>query len=449
MVHFSKTCRLPKYRGRIKVERGHENLTSFGGAVILEAFLEKINLKRLIMENLALHIPKTKYTAASFILPMAYSIALGIERLSNLDILQRDSAFRCISHLRDFPDTTSLWRCLYRFDKSDIDNLSKIRTILLNTTNELLPITRATVDLDSTVLTTYGHQEGAEVGYNPHKPGRPSYHPLFAFVGETRHCIKGILRKGSTYTGFQARSFFSQCLELLPDTIKKINIRADSGFYDGDLIELAVNNKNKFAIVAKVTKPIQRITAALKFRSFLKNYQESEFEYQPIGWSRKYRFIVVRKWVKPPYSSQMTFIPPEKWEYQVIVTNLSMLPRNVWRFYNKRANVENIVKELKLHFNMSKIPASSFLANEAYFQIILLTYDIITLLRRLCLPKKCSSFSVTSIRKDFLRVPAKLSVHGGKACLSLSNSYHRHDDFMETLNNIHALKLQNLSLRKN
>lgn len=449
MVHFYKTVSLPKYRGRIKVERGHENLTSFGGAVILESFLRKIKLKRLIMENLTLNIPKTKYTAASFIVPIVHSIALGIERLSNLDILQRDIAFRCISHLKDFPDTTTLWRFLYRFDKSDIDKLSKIRTILLHTTNNLSPIIKATVDLDSTVLTTYGHQEGAEVGYNPHKPGRPSYHPLFAFVGETRHCIKGILRKGSTYTGFQARSFFSQCLELLPNTIKKVNIRADSGFYDGDLIEFAVTNKIKFAIVAKVTQPIQRTIASLKFKSFLKNYQESEFEYQPIGWKHKYRFIVIRKWVKPPHSSQMTFIPPEKWEYQVIVTNLSMLPRNVWRFYNKRANVENIVKELKLHFNMSKIPASSFLANEAYFQIILLTYDIIIALRKLCLPKRCGSFSVTSIRKDFLRVPAKFSVHGGKASLSLSSSYHRFDDFKDTLNNIHDLKLQNLSLRKN
>jgi hypothetical protein len=30
-------------------------------------------------------------------------------------------------------------------------------------------------DLDVTVKPIYGHQEGAEVGYNPHKPGRPSH----------------------------------------------------------------------------------------------------------------------------------------------------------------------------------------------------------------------------------------------------------------------------------
>ena len=37
------------------------------------------------------------------------------------------------------------------------------------------------MDMDATVKPLYGHQEGAEIGYNPHKPGRPSHvhHSLF------------------------------------------------------------------------------------------------------------------------------------------------------------------------------------------------------------------------------------------------------------------------------
>ena len=36
-------------------------------------------------------------------------------------------------------------------------------------------------DVDVTIKTLYGHQEGAEVGYNPHKPGRAghAYHTFF------------------------------------------------------------------------------------------------------------------------------------------------------------------------------------------------------------------------------------------------------------------------------
>ena len=38
------------------------------------------------------------------------------------------------------------------------------------------------MDIDATVKPLYGHQEGAEIGYNPHKPGRPS-HVLHTFPG--------------------------------------------------------------------------------------------------------------------------------------------------------------------------------------------------------------------------------------------------------------------------
>jgi hypothetical protein len=43
-----------------------------------------------------------------------------------------------------------------------------------------------TLDLDSSVMTRYGEQEGAKAGYNPKKPGRASHHPLIAFMAEMR-----------------------------------------------------------------------------------------------------------------------------------------------------------------------------------------------------------------------------------------------------------------------
>jgi hypothetical protein len=42
------------------------------------------------------------------------------------------------------------------------------------------------LDMDATIKPLYGRQEGAEIGYNPHKPGRPS-HVLHTFrVGNLR-----------------------------------------------------------------------------------------------------------------------------------------------------------------------------------------------------------------------------------------------------------------------
>ena len=46
-----------------------------------------------------------------------------------------------------------------------------------------------TLDLDSTIITRYGNQQGAKKGYNPKKPGRNSHHPLIAFVAEARMTV--------------------------------------------------------------------------------------------------------------------------------------------------------------------------------------------------------------------------------------------------------------------
>ena len=52
------------------------------------------------------------------------------------------------------------------------------------------------VDVDSTVETVFGEQEGTAKGYNEHKRGALSYHPLLGFCAETKEILQGWLRSG-------------------------------------------------------------------------------------------------------------------------------------------------------------------------------------------------------------------------------------------------------------
>jgi hypothetical protein len=47
-----------------------------------------------------------------------------------------------------------------------------------------------TLDIDSSIITRYGEQEGAAKGYNPRKPGRKSQHPILAFVADIETVIE-------------------------------------------------------------------------------------------------------------------------------------------------------------------------------------------------------------------------------------------------------------------
>lgn len=85
--------------------------------------------------------------------------------------------------------------------------------------------------------TVYGHQEGAAVGTNPHKPGRKSYHPLMAFEGQSRLCLNAVLHAGNTHASTDAAAFLRQIFELLGDRPVKY-ARFDKGFGGEDFYSL-------------------------------------------------------------------------------------------------------------------------------------------------------------------------------------------------------------------
>ena len=62
--------------------------------------------------------------------------------------------------------------------------------------SKISALRQVTLDVDSTVVTRNGEQEGATRGYNPNRHGRTSHHPLLAFVAEARMVANFWLRPG-------------------------------------------------------------------------------------------------------------------------------------------------------------------------------------------------------------------------------------------------------------
>ncbi len=108
-----------------------------------------------------------------------------------------------------------------------------------------------TLGLDSHVITVYGEQQRASVGYNPKKRGRKSYHPLMAFIGETGDFIAGRLRTGKAKELKGIKTFFRRVLSGLPRGYRVKWVRADSGFYSFAFIKLLASKGIFFIIRAK------------------------------------------------------------------------------------------------------------------------------------------------------------------------------------------------------
>ncbi|MBX7122489.1 MAG: transposase [Opitutaceae bacterium] len=85
------------------------------------------------------------------------------------------------------------------------------------------------LDWDSTVQPKYGHQDGAEIGYNPIKPGRRSFHPLLAVVSGTRLCPAYRFRSGDTVTSTQWEQTMEDARRWLSDQQRVWLNRGDLG----------------------------------------------------------------------------------------------------------------------------------------------------------------------------------------------------------------------------
>jgi hypothetical protein len=223
----------------------------------------------------------------------------------------------------------------------------------------------------------------------------------------------------------------------------RIRFRADSGLFGKKVIERLDQEGCGYAIVAKLYPTIKAKALRCRFRKLKNGWETGEFRYQPYRWKTSHRFIVVRRPIPedPAEAKQLTLFKYKKYVYHVLVTNLKTHPWRVWRFYALRATVEKNVRELLYDYPLGKIPTEDWVANVAFFQLLLLAYDIVHWFKRLCLPREYLYATLETIRTDFLVLPAKLTKKGSQNVLALPQDYHYRAPFEDALERIEQLHL--------
>jgi hypothetical protein len=189
------------------VRRGPKNLritfdadalTHYGGAVLVHQFFQRLGLRTALWRFVRFSQRNNRYQISETVLAVLYPVILGMERLGFTESLRYNGVFHYLTGLPDYPQATSLRRFLWRFSRVGRMGFLKLhdryrRAMLASLRRH--PI----LDLDGTILTVYGHQQFAEIGYNPRKRGRPSYHAILCIEGHTRDCLEGMLHPGKTH----------------------------------------------------------------------------------------------------------------------------------------------------------------------------------------------------------------------------------------------------------
>jgi len=370
----------------IRYEFVEKPVTAWGGMRMMKELIDRTGIKEF-MKKLPLPKPGSNrgYSPIQILESFWVSVWIGASRFTHSGWLRYDKVIKEIFGWKESPSQSTYSRFFGKFSYK-LNN--EIFVALQQWFFENIKIEGITVDLDSTVMTRYGEQQGSKVGYNPQKPGRASHHPLIAFMAETRMVINAWLRSGNTVALSNIEGFLEESMEIL-SKIKIGLVRADSGFYAEKFLAYFEKRKINYIVAVKLFSPIKHMLEGLSGWTILRDgIQIKEVSYKAAGWQKQRRFIVVRKDIKkfPKATGKLLLFEesqlPPIYRYSVFVTNLDLPAAQIWNMYKDRGDSENRIKELKYDFGIDGFCMKKFWATEASFRMVMVAYNMMSLFRQ-------------------------------------------------------------------
>jgi DNA-directed RNA polymerase subunit N (RpoN/RPB10) len=369
---------------RVILRETQRAVTPFGGLAVFVSFLNAIGL----VEQVRQHMP-IRWQSPNHIEPtgtfMAFlmSVLVGAKRFAHTSLLRGDRALHALLGLDRFPTDDTIRNLFRRFGMGQVQRLFEP---LAEWQMARLPRRSEgyTLDLDSTVFERYGHQEGSLKGHNPRKHGRPSHHPLLAVLSEAHFLLHGWLRSGNCGTSRGVEEFLKEALALWGQRQKIRLLRADSGFFDDKLLSFLEQRCLPYIVVTRMTKWVKR--AAQRVEQWVElddHFAVGEFRLKLHGWSVERRFVVVRERLREGRDSVgRKLIDVPGYTFRIFVTSCADPPEEIWRGYNRRADMENRIAELKHDLGADGFCMKRFFATEAAFRAVLLLFNLLAEFQR-------------------------------------------------------------------
>lgn len=390
--------------------------------MFFQEFLRMLQFRRALAQRVEDFRPHHDYSLSQMTLAVMYPIVLGLDRLENASLLRSDTTFQYLTGLPSYPDPQSLRRFLLRAPAEFRRQLHRFNDRLLQDfIHQPEHRSRLILDLDSTVVTVFAHQEGAEVGYNPRYRGKRSYDPLLCLEANSSFLWDTELRGGDAGTWSGSPGVLASCFLSIPSDIRELRIRADAGFgYDPVLATLEEGGA-QYAVVARMTASLKRVLGGLRYQRLNPQWEIAECEHRVSERAPWRRCIVARRPIAET-EPQPTLFTLARYAYRAWMTNLPLSPAGIWHFYDGRAGMEPRIGELREHFALRKIPTRAFEANALYLEIIRLAYNLVTAFQRTCLPEDWQDLTLKSLRYRLLWLPGELTRPQNRPTLRLADS---------------------------
>ena len=361
---------------------GHQ-ITRYSGLNSVGEYLKREGIVRGLSELFSGLEKKNalKLTNLQILLSVILASLCGVNRVKHISNFTRDCFVKIQLKLNSFVKETTLSNRLKLFGERGSRILESY--IVKRNVSFLVEqnITSITIDTDSTVSSVCGNQEGAEKGFNPTKKGAKSYHPLIAFVAETKTILHTWFRSGSSYTSNGIIEFVKQIKANLPSEIDQVFFRADSGFFNGKLFDTLVGFDWNFLVKVKL-KGLVKLLEKQTWVIQNKKISVCTFEYKAKAWSKSYTFMgirILKGYDRISFFGKVEYVAV--YTYICLATNIDCTELEAYELYKQRSTSETWIEQVKGQLRAAKTLTDSFWANDLLWQLSCFSYNISVMMR--------------------------------------------------------------------
>jgi Transposase DDE domain group 1 len=372
------------------------------------------------------------------------SVLAGHWRYAHITALRADAVNAPLLGMKKVVSEDAVRRALSKIDETD--GIAWLREQLEYCVRPLLGELWV-LDVDTTVKPLYGHQEGAEVSYNPTKRGRPSHVYHSYLMAELRLVLEVEVASGKEHTAKHAAPGLWALLDRLGPTCAPCLLRGDNDWGNEGVMSEAERRGRPYLFKLRLRPGVKRVLERAMRESDWQNagagWQGKWGEVRLMGWSRQRRVVLLRRRLRqvlltePPDGAdpaagqaplQLGFVEldarQEAWEYAVLVTSLQGELLTIAQLYRDRGDAENNFDELKNQWGWGGFTTHDVKRCQFMSRIVALAANWWNLFVRLADPDQHRE-AITS-RPLLLQAIGRRTQHAGQTTITITSPHGDH-----------------------
>ena len=426
------------YGGRVHIDWDHETpVTPMGHLAFFIEFLKRTELFDHWVSTCPLKLTSPNAPSRRDILgTILLSVLSGHTRYTHITTVRTDKVNAPLLGMNKIVSEDSVRRALIKMP--ELESHEWLTSELKNCYSEILHLPWI-LDVDTTIKCLYGHQEGAVIGYNPKKPGRPSHTYHTYMIANIRMILDVEVMPGNqNSSSYTAPNFFSW-LDALPIEKRPKFIRGDCGFGTDPVMTACEERELSYLFKLKQTKNVKNFIAQQMVEGEWVNagqgWQGTSGQLQLLGWIKPRKIFLLRRKIKKEVGivdkkslpGQVLFKFSEMgedvfaYEYAVLVTNIDAEVITIACHYRDRADSENNFDELKNQWGWSGYTTSDLHRCRLMARIIALIYNWWTIFVRLIEP--AHHLEAITSRPLLLHAVGKQIQHAGHKIIQVNSNH--------------------------